>query len=114
MHRLRECIRNEPRPLPREVEGTWPRPCASGRLRDALRISHDQTFAGSTLRVAARLLHKRTTSDWAPMFGPGFILQNAGFKEWSRWDSNPRPPPCKGGTMLCCIFPEYAKSLQTA
>lgn len=54
-------------------------------------------FRRVPLCVAARLLHKRTISDWALIFDPGFILQNASFKEWSRWDSNPRPPPCKVG-----------------
>jgi hypothetical protein len=33
------------------------------------------------LRVAARSLHKRTTSGWALIFDPEFILQNAGFEE---------------------------------
>jgi hypothetical protein len=33
------------------------------------------------VRVAARSLHKRTTSGRALIFDPEFILQNAGFKE---------------------------------
>ena len=67
-----------------------------------------------SLRVAAQSLHKRTTSDWALIFDPGFIPQNAGFNEWSRWDSNPRPPPCKGGAMVCQRFLELAEFPQTA
>ena len=31
------------------------------------------------------------------------------FSEWSRGDSNPWPPPCKGGTILCWAFPVFAK-----
>ena len=32
--------------------------------------------------------------------------------EWSRWDSNPRPPPCKGGSMVCWRFLWLTKCLQ--
>jgi hypothetical protein len=46
-------------------------------------------FRRFSLRVAARPLHKHTTNDWALIFDPEFLLQNAGFKEWSRGDSNP-------------------------
>jgi hypothetical protein len=39
----------------------------------------------------------------------GFHLQIEGFLKWSRGDSNPWPPPCKGGAILCWIFPGIAK-----
>ena len=43
----------------------------------------------------------------------GFYLQTYSFLRWSRGDSNPWPPPCKGGTIPFWSFPGIAKSLQT-
>src|SRR5215211_4664206 len=43
-----------------------------------------------------------------------FCLQNAIFSEWSRGDSNPCPPPCKSGVIVCWSVLEFAKHLQIA
>ena len=43
-----------------------------------------------------------------------FKLQIATKRKWTRGDSNPWPPPCEGGTILCWSLPELAKYLQIA
>jgi hypothetical protein len=41
-----------------------------------------------------------------------FHLQIATKRKWTRGDSNPWPPPCEGGEILCQRFPELAKLLE--
>jgi hypothetical protein len=41
---------------------------------------------------------------------PGIILQNADFKEWGRGDSNPCPPPRKGGFGIISVLPSVSRA----
>lgn len=39
-----------------------------------------------------------------PLPNPQVLPANCDLSEWSRWDSNPRPPPCKGEAMASRTF----------
>jgi hypothetical protein len=45
-------------------------------------------------------------------FLAGFYLQIEGKRKWTRGDSNPWPPPCEGGEIVCWRLLELAKLLQ--
>ena len=47
-----------------------------------------------------------------PYLAVRFYLQNSMFREWSRGDSNPRPPPCKIRGLLSWTFAVVQKYLQ--
>jgi hypothetical protein len=62
----------------------------------------------SYVRTLAALLHSCRTK--VPervlnlLLSSTFYLQIDALSEWSRWDSNPRPPPCKGRNVCPRLF----------
>ena len=78
-------------------------PEARLRLRDSPPIRGEPTLelTVASLRTAT-LVYQWCTGrpDLLPTSFSTFAfhLQNSMFREWSRGDSNPRPPPCKGAT----------------
>ena len=62
----------------------------------------------------ARLPHKDSASSQGAHLWFVFYLQIVIKRKWSRGDSNPWPPPCKGGKIVFRKFLELAKCLQIA
>jgi hypothetical protein len=72
-----------------------------GQCRSLVRVS-----------VQAALLHHSSRAYRRLLSIIAFNLQIATKSKWTRGDSNPWPPPCEGGTTVCCRFLGLAKPLQ--